>query len=150
LRGCAPRAEPTALHTLLDETLSLYEGLFAGVRFERRYDPQVHLVRLDAEQLKRVIINPIDNAVEAMERKGTIWLETELDHRTISSGSSCRTTVPACRQGSVTSCSCRTLDETPRQRMGWPSCGGSSPSCGSIEVAENMPQGSRFTIELPA
>ena len=79
-RGC-PRLGPSRRRSMRSSTKrsALYEGLFAGVRFERRYDPQVHLVRLDAEQVRRVVINLIDNAVEAMERRGTIWLETELD-----------------------------------------------------------------------
>ena len=148
----APRAEPTALHTLLDETLSLYEGLFAGVRFERRYDPQVHLVRLDAEQVKRVIINLIDNAVEAMERQGTIWLETELDP----SNNLVRIVVSDDGPG---------VPAGERDKLFMPYYStkrrGSGLGLaivrrivaehrGSIEVAENMPQGSRFTIELPA
>jgi len=146
------RAEPTALHALLDETLGLYEGLFAGVRFERRYDPEVHLVRLDAEQVRRVVINLIDNAVEAMERRGTIWLETELD----SSNSLVRIIVSDDGPG---------VPAGERDKLFMPYYStkrrGSGLGLaivrrivaehrGSIEVGENVPQGARFTIELPA
>ena len=148
----APRAEPTALHALLDETLALYEGLFANVHFERRYDPEVHLVRLDAEQVRRVVINLIDNSVEAMERRGTIWLETELD----SSNSLVRIIVSDDGPG---------VPAGERDKLFMPYYStkrrGSGLGLaivrrivaehrGSIEVGENVPQGARFTIELPA
>ena len=46
---------------------------------ERRFAPDVPLVRLDPEQIRRVIINLVDNAVEAMERRGRIVVETQRD-----------------------------------------------------------------------
>src|SRR6185436_8848407 len=61
----APKAVPTPLHPLLDDTLALYNGLFAEVRIERRYADDLPLVRMDPEQIRRVVINLIDNAVEA-------------------------------------------------------------------------------------
>ena len=33
----APRAVPTDLHALLDDTLALYNGLFSHVAIDRRY-----------------------------------------------------------------------------------------------------------------
>src|SRR4029078_12836529 len=41
--------------------------------------PDVPLVRLDPEQIRRVVINLVDNAIEAMERRGQIVIETEID-----------------------------------------------------------------------
>ena len=35
------------------------------------------MVRLDPEQIRRVIINLVDNAIEAMERRGHIVVETQ-------------------------------------------------------------------------
>ena len=88
----APKAVPTEVHELLDESLALYDGLFAEVHFERRYAQALPLVRVDQEQLRRVVINLVDNAIEAMERRGTITLETEHDPPTASCGSSSPTT----------------------------------------------------------
>ena len=34
-------------------------------------------MRLDSEQIRRVIINLVDNAIEAMERRGHIVIETQ-------------------------------------------------------------------------
>ncbi len=75
----APRAVPTDLHELLQETLALYDGLFGAVVIERRFDPAVSQVRVDPEQMKRVIINLVDNAIEAMGRDGTLVIETARD-----------------------------------------------------------------------
>ena len=69
----------TDLHALLEDTLALYNGLFAEVRFERSFAPSLPRVRIDTEQIKRVVINLVDNAVEAMERRGVITLETRHD-----------------------------------------------------------------------
>ncbi|MFN7917992.1 MAG: ATP-binding protein [Vicinamibacterales bacterium] len=74
-----PRTAPTDLHGLIDGTLALYDGLFSDVTFERAYGAGVPLVRLDPEQIRRVVINVVDNAVEAMERHGRIVIETAHD-----------------------------------------------------------------------
>jgi nitrogen fixation/metabolism regulation signal transduction histidine kinase len=62
----APKAVPTDLNAVLGETLALYRGLFKEISLERRLADRLPLVRLDAEQIRRVIINLIDNAVEAL------------------------------------------------------------------------------------
>ncbi len=67
-----PRTVPTDLHALIVNTLTLYDGLFTDVTIEHQFAPDVPLVRLDPEQIRRVIINLIDNAIEAMERRGRI------------------------------------------------------------------------------
>jgi two-component system nitrogen regulation sensor histidine kinase NtrY len=68
-----------SLHDVVEQALSLYEGLFGGVRIERRLAPDVPALRLDADQMKRVVINLVDNAVEAIEQRGTVVVSTELD-----------------------------------------------------------------------
>jgi two-component system nitrogen regulation sensor histidine kinase NtrY len=62
----APRTVPTDLHGLLDDTLALYNGLLRAVRLERAYAESVPMVRVDPEQIRRMIINLVDNAVEAL------------------------------------------------------------------------------------
>src|SRR6201999_2789803 len=71
-RMTAPRTVPTDLAHLVTGTLTLYNGLFSEIRFEQRFAESVPLVRLDVEQIRRVIINLVDNAIEAMERSGVI------------------------------------------------------------------------------
>jgi two-component system, NtrC family, nitrogen regulation sensor histidine kinase NtrY len=60
------RLEDTDLHRVLENALSLYNGRIQDVRIERHLDTALPMVRLDAEQMKRVFINLFDNALEAM------------------------------------------------------------------------------------
>jgi two-component system nitrogen regulation sensor histidine kinase NtrY len=62
----APRTVPSNLNTLLAETLALYNGLFRQIEVERRFVEDLPSVRVDVEQIRRVMINLVDNAVEAL------------------------------------------------------------------------------------
>jgi two-component system nitrogen regulation sensor histidine kinase NtrY len=85
----APRTVPTDLNALLTETLALYNGLFREIRIERRLAEALPPVRVDVEQIRRVVINLVDNAVEALGGSGAqarpnadtplIVVETQLD-----------------------------------------------------------------------
>jgi len=148
----APRAVLSDLHVLLDDTVALYDGLFADVRFARQYAEGMPSVRLDPEQIRRVIINLVDNAIEAMDRRGVIVLETAHDaaHRV------CRIVVADNGPG---------IPESERDKLFLPyySTKGRGSGLGlaivrrivaehggSIEVSDNQPQGTRFTVELPS
>ena len=62
----APKAIPSDLNGLLTDTLALYNGLFRSIAIERRLATGLPPVRLDVEQIRRVVINLVDNAVEAL------------------------------------------------------------------------------------
>ena len=66
LRG--PRMLPADVNRLVDETLQLYTGVLQQSRLEvdRRLARDLPPVRLDAEQMRQVIINLVDNAMEAL------------------------------------------------------------------------------------
>jgi two-component system nitrogen regulation sensor histidine kinase NtrY len=148
----APRAVPTELHTFLNETLALYKGLFASVEFEMHYDASVSQVRLDPEQMKRVMINLIDNAIEAMGRQGVIVIETARD-------------IPNSLVRIVVSDTGPGIPEAERDKLFLPyySTKGRGSGLGlaivrrivaehggSIDVTDNLPTGTRFIIELPS
>jgi two-component system nitrogen regulation sensor histidine kinase NtrY len=148
----APRAVPTDLHAFVNETLALYDGLFGAVEFERHYDSRVSQVRLDPEQLKRVMINLIDNAIEAMGRQGTIVIETARDV----SNSLVRIVVADTGPG---------IPAAERDKLFLPyySTKGRGSGLGlaivrrivaehggNIDVTDNVPTGTRFIIELPS
>jgi two-component system nitrogen regulation sensor histidine kinase NtrY len=147
----APRAVPTDLHAFLNATLALYDGLFANVELRKQYDPAVTQVRVDPEQMKRVIINLIDNAIEAMGRQGTIVIETARDV----SNSLVRIVVADTGPG---------IPAAERDKLFLPyySTKGRGSGLGlaivrrivaehggSIDVTDNLPTGTRFLIELP-
>lgn len=148
----APRVVPTELHDLLNATLALYDGLFAAVTFERDYDPSVAQVRVDPEQMKRVIINLLDNAIEAMGRNGAIVVETARD-------------VPNSLIRVVVADTGPGIPAAERDKLFLPyySTKGRGSGLGlaivrrivaehggSIDVFDNQPTGTRFIIELPA
>jgi two-component system nitrogen regulation sensor histidine kinase NtrY len=147
----APRTVPTDLAQLITDTAALYHGIFAEVHIEQRFADGLPLVRLDPEQVRRVIINLVDNAVEAMDHRGHIVLETEHD--------------PANRLARII-----VADDGPgipqgeRDKLFLPYYStkrrGSGLGLaivrriiaehgGNIDVGDNTPHGTRFTIELP-
>ncbi|HXT70052.1 MAG TPA: ATP-binding protein [Vicinamibacterales bacterium] len=66
LRG--PRMVPADLNRVVDDTLGLYAGVLrqGHLRIERQLGAEVPPVRIDAEQIRQVIINLVDNAMEAL------------------------------------------------------------------------------------
>ena len=66
MRG--PRAVPSDLNRLVEDTLRLYGGVLqqGRLRFEPHLTQDLPPVRMDSEQMRQVIINLVDNAVEAL------------------------------------------------------------------------------------
>src|SRR6185295_5252373 len=67
-----PRPAPVDLPKLVGETLHLYRNLKPGVDVEGEVDPALSVVSIDGEQVKRALINLLDNAVEATEAPGSV------------------------------------------------------------------------------
>ncbi len=147
----APRAVPTDLQVLLNETLALYTGLFSDVEIRRSDQEGVPTVSVDPEQIRRVIINLVDNAIEAMNRSGLIVVETQHDRANrlariivaddgpgIPAGEREKLFLPyysTKRRGSG-------LGLAIVRRI-------VAEHGGSIDVTDNTPRGTRFVIELP-
>jgi two-component system nitrogen regulation sensor histidine kinase NtrY len=62
---------PNNLAKIVEDTLVFYEG-HTNVVFDFRSDPEVPVFNLDREQMTRVLINLLDNAVAAVEDQGRI------------------------------------------------------------------------------
>ena len=64
----SPRMLPADINQLVGDALHLYVGVLqhGTLHVEQQLAPHVPLVRLDAEQIRQVIINLVDNAVEAL------------------------------------------------------------------------------------
>jgi len=121
------------------------------VRIERRFTDALPPVRIDAEQIRRVLINLVDNAIEATDRKGLISIETQHD----AGNGVARIVVADDGPG---------IPAAERDKLFMPYYStkrrGSGLGLaivrrivaehgGSIEVGDNLPHGTRFTIELP-
>jgi two-component system nitrogen regulation sensor histidine kinase NtrY len=147
----APRTVPTDVAQLITDTLALYNGIFSNVRIDAQFADGLPLVRLDAEQIRRVIINLIDNAIEATERRGRIVVSTQRD----AADGIVRIIIADDGPG---------IPAAEREKLFLPyySTKGRGSGLGlaivrrivaehggSVDVGENVPRGTRFTIELP-
>lgn len=74
------RPKPNPLHDIIDEVVTLYNGAKGNVIIVRNYDKKIKLINIDYEQIKRVFINLIDNAIDAMNGGGRIEIGTYLDN----------------------------------------------------------------------
>ena len=100
---------PGSLHDVLAQALSLYEGLFPGIVLERRLAADLPQLRLDFDQMKRAVINLVDNAIEATDGKGRIELADRVrPQRRPRAPERLRRRARASHPRIATSCSCRT------------------------------------------
>jgi len=67
------------LNTLIRETVALYKGHPKGLGIETDFDERLGQVHVDEEQMKRVFINLIDNAIDAARRGGHLVIRTSRD-----------------------------------------------------------------------
>jgi two-component system nitrogen regulation sensor histidine kinase NtrY len=148
----SPRRVPTDVHQLLGGTVGLYDGLFAHVRIETLFAVSVPQVRLDPDQIRRVVINLIDNAIEALNQRGLIVVETHHD-------------APAGTVRIVVADDGPGIAPEERDKLFMPYYSTKKRGSGlglaivrrivaehggTVEVGANEPRGTRFTIELPA
>jgi two-component system nitrogen regulation sensor histidine kinase NtrY len=153
----APRTVATDLNALLRDALGLYRGIFTSIALEPRLADALPPVRVDPEQLRRVVINLVDNAVEAItsaspEGAGTIVVETQHD----AANGVVRVSVTDDGPG---------VPEADRGRLFLPYYSTKQRGSGlglaivrriivehggSIEATDHSPRGTRMTIELPA
>ena len=156
----SPHTVSFDLNNLLSDTLTLYDGLFEKVEIERAFAQQLPPVRIDAEQIRSVVINLVDNAVDALNGaasgasvngNGVVSIETQHD----ASSGVVRMIVADTGPG---------ISLPDRERLFMPYFStkrrGSGLGLaivqrivadhgGSIEVSDNSPVGTKFTVELP-
>lgn len=78
------RCEPTDLNEPLEEALNLFEpALPDGIKVVRGLDPELPAALLDSEQIRRVAINLIRNAVDAMGEEGVLTVTSGHDDRKV-------------------------------------------------------------------
>jgi two-component system, NtrC family, nitrogen regulation sensor histidine kinase NtrY len=58
---------PASPNEIVAEALSVFDGRLEGIRVQKDLAPDLPAVRADGEQLRRVLVNLIDNAAESME-----------------------------------------------------------------------------------
>ncbi|MBW1975804.1 MAG: two-component sensor histidine kinase [Deltaproteobacteria bacterium] len=86
LLGFARRMEPfqesVDVNKILEESLSFIENeaLHRNIKILRSFDPKMPFITTDPSQLQQVFLNLLNNALDAVDRNGTIWVDTYYNH----------------------------------------------------------------------
>ena len=144
---------PSNLNRIIEQTLATYDGRLKDISIEKQFRDGLPNVKVDPEQFKRVLINLIDNAVEAMAgvAEKHLRFQTRFDER--------RETVEVAVEDSGHGVRPQDKDKlflpyfSTRKRgtgLGLAIVNRIvADHNGIIRVEENPPHGARFIIELP-
>ncbi len=142
---------PNDLNSLIQEAVNLYRPANDSMKFSFSADPSVPVFDLDREQIKRAMVNLLDNAAAAASHDGKVSVRTTYD------GELSIVSIEVADNG-------RGVDPKDRDRLFEPyfsrKPGGTglgltivstivSDHNGFIRVKENPGGGARFIIELP-
>ena len=71
------RPRPNDLNEIVREALNLYKDAYKNISYNYQDNKGLPIMQLDREQIKRAVINLLDNAVEALNGTGSIDIKTE-------------------------------------------------------------------------
>jgi len=74
-----PQLVRQSLHDVLQEVATLYRAAQKDIEMIVDLDEDLPPVNFDREQVKRVFVNLFDNAIQAMNQKGRLWVATKYD-----------------------------------------------------------------------
>lgn len=149
----ASKPVPSSLNSIIENALNIFDGRLKGIQVHSDLSPGLPLIPADPEQMKRAVVNLIDNAAEALEKVPAreIWLRTSLDAE--------RDIVELVVADSGPGISPESLEKlflpyfsTKQRGTGLGLAIVSrivSEHNGTIRVEDNRPTGARFVIELP-
>jgi two-component system nitrogen regulation sensor histidine kinase NtrY len=72
----ASNPSPNDLNAIVAETAALYKAGARKITFEVSIDKRLPVLNVDRDQIKRVLINLIDNAIAAVSDDGAVRIET--------------------------------------------------------------------------
>ncbi|MDH4244198.1 MAG: ATP-binding protein [Nitrospira sp.] len=75
----APQMTRQSLHEVVREVATLYREAQKDLDLILELDEDLPPLNFDREQLRRVFVNLFDNAVQAMNQKGRLWVGTKYD-----------------------------------------------------------------------
>jgi two-component system nitrogen regulation sensor histidine kinase NtrY len=70
---------PNDLNEIINSSLILFKEAHRDIRFQFSPDPNLPIFKVDRDQMKRVFINILDNAVAAVDGGGVIEIEVKYD-----------------------------------------------------------------------
>jgi len=142
---------PNNMNEIIKEALALYQGSSKNITFQLNLDDTLPLLEVDRDQMKRVIINLLDNSIASIDGSGIITLGTYYDReykiaRIEVADTGCG--IPERDKGrlfepyfstkrSGTGLGLAIVNEIITDHRGY------------IRAKDNTPKGTRFIIELP-
>jgi two-component system nitrogen regulation sensor histidine kinase NtrY len=147
----APQLSRQSLHDVIRDVVTLYRSAHREVRWELDLDETLPPLSIDRDQMNRVFVNLFDNAIQAMNQRGRLWISTRFD------GKRRKATIQVADEGTGISPEDQEKLFVPyfsRKRTGT-GLGLAivqrvvTDHDGHIRAANNEPKGAVFTIELP-
>ncbi len=150
----AARLAPADVNSIVESALGLFSGRLEGIKVRTDLADSLPPVKADPELLRRVVVNLIDNAAEAMESSTIRQLRVAT--RTESDGDAVEIEISDSGQG---------ISPADKERLFLPHFSTKERGTGlglaiasrivaehngTIRVEDNLPTGSRFVIRFPA
>ena len=143
---------PNAINQIIGDSVSLYKEARKDIRIKFNDSGEMPKFKVDREQMKRVMINLLDNAIAAVDEKGEIVIDLFYDKEE----ELVRIEVADTGKGIPPDHKMRLFEpyfSTKRHGTGLGLAIVNtiiSDHHGSIRVQDNQPQGTKFIIKLPA
>jgi two-component system nitrogen regulation sensor histidine kinase NtrY len=147
----APNLRPSNIKQIIEESLSLYREVQKGVRIVFHESVEVPELKVDREQMKRVMINLLDNALDAVDGQGEITIDLTFDQ----DQQTARIEVADNGRGIPPEYKLRVFEPYFSTKKHGTGLGLAivntiiSDHNGSIRVEDVQPRGTRLVIELP-
>ena len=150
----AARLAPVDINSIAAEALSLFHGRLDGIALHRQFSASLPAVKADAELIRRVIVNLVDNAAEALE--GAQLRTIAVSTRAVNNGEAVEIEVADTGHG---------ISPEDKDRLFLPHFSTKERGTGlglaiasrviaehhgTLRVKDNVPSGARFLILLPA
>ncbi len=142
---------PSQLSPIVKEAMAVYQEAHRRITFEIKIDRDLPLLELDRDQIKRVFINLLDNAVSAMSGEGRIVIAAAYNPAL----QSVILEVSDTGSGISDGIKSRVFDPNFSTKKGGTGLGLTivrkiiSDHQGYVRVIDNHPKGTKFIIDLP-
>ena len=150
----AARLASADVNAISSQALDVFHGRLDGIVLHRDFAPALPIVKADAELIRRVIVNLVDNAAEALE--GATLRSISVSTRLVSNGEAIEIEVADTGHG---------ISPEDKDRLFLPHFSTKDRGTGlglaiasriiaehhgTLRVEDNAPSGARFLIRLPA
>jgi len=147
----AAKPSPDNINSIIKDVVLLYSSAHKDININEDLSDPIPEINVDRDQIKRVFINLFENAVEAMNGNGHVWIKTEYDDTVrmirvevaddgigVSAEDKEKLFIPYfSRKKTGTGLGLAIVNRVV------------SDHNGKIMISDNSPRGTKFTIELP-